>query len=208
MAYSDSRLQKTLAFVRMITGVVFFVLGMFKVSSFEFGKFVFPEFLDKAARGGAVEWLRPMMTSVQNIGPARVGVTIGFIELTIGIALVLGLAVRAACLMGMLYTGWLLLATWNPFEGSASMLQTTEHQFRNLFPLLIFLLLGVGHAGEKWGVGALYHRRRVRHRAAAAVSEMQPAMKREESVFYQEPNEVEEVEMITKGKSSTLDHRS
>lgn len=209
MAYSDSRLRNTLALVRVITGAVFFALGMFKISSLEFGKFVFPAFLDNAARGGAVEWLRPMMNSIQAIGPARIGVTLGFVELTIGIALVLGLAVRPACLMGILYSGWLLLATWNPLEGSASMLQTTEHQFRNLFPLMTFLLLGVGHAGETWGLGARYHRSRARSLADASVPKVHLVFKKEESVFYQEPDEMEEEsEEIAHAEQQGVGHRS
>lgn len=160
MAYSHSRLRKTLAIVRIGTGLVFVMTGAFKVSSLEFGREMLPAILDKALRGGAVSWVYPLLEGIRSYGPGRVGVAIGFLELFIGIALILGLAVRLAALVGMIYTAVLALATWNQVDTAPSMLQNGDHQFRNLFPLAIMLLLGVGHAGETWGLGAVYHRRR------------------------------------------------
>lgn len=162
MAYSHSRLRKTLSLVRVATGVVFVSVGYFKISSLAFARTVFPAFLENAIRGAAVEWMRPVLEWIAYTGPGRIGVVIGFVELFIGTALVLGLAVRPASLIGMIYSLALLLTTWNESGTSPSMLQSAEHQFRNLFPFLIFLLLGVGHAGETWGVGAMYHRHRDR----------------------------------------------
>lgn len=162
MAYSHSRLRKTLAVTRMLTGLVFVSTGAFKISSIQFAKLLFPAFLDEAIQGGAAEWFRPVLQWIVSIGPGRVGVTIGFVELFIGIALLLGLAVRPAALVGMLYSAWLVLATWNVSSSAQSMMQSEEHHFRNLFPFIVFLLLGVGHAGETWGLGSMYHRRRAR----------------------------------------------
>ena len=163
MAYSHSRLRKTLALVRMLTGLVFVLTGAFKISDLQFAKTQFPNFLDAAIQGGAAEWFRPVLEWFVSIGPARVGVMIGFVELFIGIGLVLGLAVRPAALVGMLYSICLFLATWNEVSSNAAgMLTSTEHQFLSVFPFVVFLLLGVGHAGETWGLGSVYHRQRAR----------------------------------------------
>jgi signal transduction histidine kinase len=35
-----------------------------------------------------------------------------------------------------------------------------DEQLRYILPFFIFLLLGIGHAGENWGLGALYHKHR------------------------------------------------
>lgn len=187
MAYSHSRLRKTLAVVRILTGVVFVSTGAFKISSIQFAKVLFPAFLGDALQGGAVEWFRPVLQWIVSTGPGRVGVTIGFVELFIGIALVLGLAVRPAALLGMLYSFWLLLATWNVASNAPAMTQSDEHHFRNLFPFLVFLLLGVGHAGETWGLGSLYHRHRARkwerEQAAAAAAESAPGEEKEPGSF-------------------------
>lgn len=160
-----------MAIVRVLTGIVFVSVGLFKVSSIEFAKVIFPDFLESGIRGGSVAWLRPVLEWIMSFGPGRVGITIGFVELFIGIGMVLGLAVRPASLVGMLYSAGLFFTTWNQAPTTASMLQSAEHQFRNLFPFLVFLLLGVGHAGETWGVGSLYHRHRARkwEREAEAV---------------------------------------
>ena len=210
MAYSHSRLRKTLALVRIMTGAVFLSLGAFKVSSLEFGKFIFPDFLDAAARTGAPAWFRPLINAILNYGPARVGVFFGFVELSIGVALVLGLAVRPACLLGFLYSAWIMLATWNPVEGSASMLQTTDHQFRALFPLMVFALLGVGHAGETWGVGSLYHRRRAKAWGDETPRpEPRPPVAAEEYVFYgEETGNTAEREIVEAEDAETVDRNA
>ncbi len=173
MAYSHTRLRKTLALIRIATGFVFVFTGAFKISSLEFGRELFPTFLDSGIRGAAAEWFRPVLEWVVSYGPARIGISLGFLELFIGVALILGLAVRVASAAGVLYTAGLLFATWNLTDSTPSMLQSSEHQFRNLFPCLIFVLLGVGHAGETWGVGALYHRHRDRRWARDAEREAQ-----------------------------------
>src|ERR1044071_640256 len=160
MAYSHTRFRKTLAVVRVLTGLVFIWIGSFKISSLEFAKVVFPQFLENGIKSNAAEWVRPLLEWIVSSGPGRIGVSIGFLELFIGIALVLGLAVRPAVLLGMIYSAFLLFATWNDSGTAPSMLQSAEHQYRNLFPFLVLLLLGVGHAGETWGAGALYHRGR------------------------------------------------
>lgn len=157
--------------VRILTGIVFVSAGLFKVSSIEFAKVIFPDFLEGGIRGGSVAWLRPVLEWIVAYGPGRVSVMIGFVELFIGFAMVLGLAVRPAALVGMLYSAGLFFATLNQAPTTPSMLQSAEHQFRNLFPFLVFLMVGVGHAGETWGVGSLYHHRRARRweRETAAV---------------------------------------
>jgi uncharacterized membrane protein YphA (DoxX/SURF4 family) len=175
MAYSHSRLRKTLALVRMLTGAVFVFVGMFKVSSLEFARVFFPQFLEDGIQGAAVSWVRPILEWIVSFSAGRVGVRIGFLELFIGIALLLGLAVRPAALLGMMYSLGLFFATWNQAPQTPSMLQSAEHQFRNLFPFLVFLLLGVGHAGETWGLGSVYHHHRARiwaHGNVAAPAEV------------------------------------
>lgn len=191
MAYSHSRLRKTLALVRIGTGVAFVSLGWYKVASLEFAKFAFPDFLDTALRGGAAGIVQPLLQWILNAGPARVGVAIGFLELFIGIALVLGLAVRPACALGMVYMATVWLCSWNPPAAGAQFLQTTEFQFRNLFPLLVFLQLAVGHAGETWGIGALYHHHRDRRWAEAPVEAAVLIPPRHEPASFEEYAEAE-----------------
>src|SRR4051812_24613608 len=113
MAYSHSRLRKTLAVARIMTGLVFLSVGTFKVSSIEFAKTIFPDFLESGIRGGAVTWIRPVLEWITSYGPARIGVAIGFVELFIGIGLILGLAVGPAALVGMLYSAGLFLAAFD-----------------------------------------------------------------------------------------------
>jgi uncharacterized membrane protein YphA (DoxX/SURF4 family) len=162
MAYSHSRLRKTLALVRIATGIALLYAGGYKVSSLEFARSVFPDYLDAGLRGGAADWVQPILAWMLHFGPGRIAVTMGFVELFIGVSLVLGLVVRPACALGMVYMGFLWLSAWNQVPGSVAVLRSGAFDFRNLFPLLLFLTLGIGHAGETWGLGALYHRHRAR----------------------------------------------
>ncbi len=202
MAYSHSRLRKTLALVRIATGLVFLSTGAFKVSSIEFAKVLFPSFLDTAIQGGAAATVRPILEWIVSYGPGRIGVMIGFVELFIGISLVLGLAVRPAAIVGMLYSLGIFLATWNQVANSPSMAQNAEHQYWNLFPLVVFLLLGVGHAGETWGIGSVYHRHRARkwQSEVAEAALVEPAVAEQEN----EPGSFEEfVEQEERAHQST-----
>ena len=174
--YSNVRLRKSLALVRILAGLVFVWMGAYKVSSLDFVSTVFPDFLDSAIHGGAATWMRPLFHTIMATSVGKVGVLIGLSELFIGIALLLGLAVRPACFVGMLYSFGLLAATWNPVEGGpATMLRTAAHHYRNLFPLLVFWLLAAGHAGETWGLGALYHHHRARKFDSEVVKDSAPA---------------------------------
>ena len=187
MPYSYSRTCKMLALVRIVTGIVFILVGYYKVSSIVFARQVFPGLLDRALELTAASWIHPVLQYIISFGPSRIAISVGFFELFIGVALVLGLVVRVATLFGMVYTFGLLVSSWNQSEGTLSMLQTGDHQFRNLFPFLVMLLLGSGHAGETWGLGALYHHHRMRRlsdlsRLASQANESRPEFEGDEFV--------------------------
>jgi uncharacterized membrane protein YphA (DoxX/SURF4 family) len=168
MAYSDLRLRKTLALVRILTGILFVSAGVHKVSSWQFARIEFPEFVWGAIHGGAVGFYADFLGSVVGQHPSRWAALVAFTELLIGVSLVLGLAVRPISVVGMSYSLNLMLATWNVAAGS-------EAIWRYLIPMFfMFLLFGIGHAGERWGVGSLYHRRhRPRLERAVINSELQ-----------------------------------
>jgi uncharacterized membrane protein YphA (DoxX/SURF4 family) len=159
MAYSQQRLVRTLAAVRIATGLVFLVLGAHKISSIAYARGDFRDFLEAAQYGGAIEFYRTNLLPMMWHHAGFFATLSGFIELTVGIGLLLGLAVRPVSLLGMAYLTNLMLATWwQPAQG-APLWQHLGVQLPNIFAFFLFLLLGVGHAGEHWGLGALYHRR-------------------------------------------------
>jgi uncharacterized membrane protein YphA (DoxX/SURF4 family) len=160
MAYSHARLRNTLALVRVITGVVFIILGEYKISSLEFARIGFPQFIWDATHGTAVGFYADFLGSFVWPHMGRYAILVGFTELFIGVGLTLGLAVRPISIVGMVYMVNLMLATWMAPGPGEMLSRYLDTQLSHVMPLLVFFVLGVGHAGETWGLGSLYHRRR------------------------------------------------
>ena len=164
MAYSHSRLRKTLAVVRVLTGVLFLFAAAHKISSWEFAKIEFPQFVSEAAHGGAAGFYGDFLSSVVGQHLAGFAALAAFVELFIGVGLVLGLAVRPISILGSVYVVHLMLATWNVPGPNEPMWRYLDNGGKLLALLFLFVLFGFGHAGENWGLGSLYHHRRHRKR--------------------------------------------
>jgi uncharacterized membrane protein YphA (DoxX/SURF4 family) len=160
MAYSHARLRKCLALVRIVTGATFLVFGSYKISSMEFARVGFPQFLWDATHGSAVGFYASLLNTIVSNNMSKYAVLVGFVELFIGIGLLLGLVVRPIAVLGMLYSVNLILATWMAPGADQPLWRHLDGEMRHIALFLLFLLFGVGHAGENWGLGALYHRRR------------------------------------------------
>jgi len=159
MAYSHSRLRKCLALARILTGLSFLLLGLGKISSVDFAWSGFPQFLATATHGGAVGWYSDALKMISSDYAGKIAVAIAFCELVAGVALLLGLAVRPITILGIIYMFNLMLATWHGVGFRPTFWQQLEGQMRHIFPAIMLFLLAMGHAGETWGLGALYHRR-------------------------------------------------
>jgi len=160
MAYSHSRLRKTLAAIRILTGVVFLFAAAHKISSWEFAKIEFPQFVWDATHGAAVGFYGDFLGSFIWQHPSGYAALVAFTELFIGVGLVLGLAVRPVSLVGMLYSVNFMLATWNAPGANEPTWRHLDNASKLILLFFLFLLFGVGHAGENWGLGSLYHHRR------------------------------------------------
>jgi uncharacterized membrane protein YphA (DoxX/SURF4 family) len=162
MAYSHSRLRNTLAVVRVLTGILFLFAAVHKFSSWEFAKIEFPQFVSDAARGAAAGSYGDFLSSLVGQHFAGFAALAASIELFIGVGLVLGLAVRPTSILGLVYTVHLMLATWNVPGPNEPMGRYLDNGGKLIPLLFLFVLFGCGHAGENWGLGALYHHRRHR----------------------------------------------
>jgi uncharacterized membrane protein YphA (DoxX/SURF4 family) len=175
MAYSDLRLRKTLALIRIFTGILFLSAGIHKISSWEFAKIEFPDFVWGAIHGGAASFYADFLSNVVAQHPSRWAALVASTELFMGIGLVLGLAVRPVSVVGMSYTVNLMLATWNVAGANDGPWRYADNPSHLVLTFFLFLLFGIGHAGESWGVGSLYHRRRRPRLERDAISGELPA---------------------------------
>lgn len=160
MAYTHTRLRNTLALVRIGFGLLFIDMGWYKVNSVQFARIDFPQFLYDAIGGSAIDFYGRFLSNYVLHNATKWAVGIGFLELTLGVALVLGALTRLVSLVGMFYMVNLALATWYQPAPGEPLYHYPDEQIRHAVPFLIFLILGIGHAGENLGLGSLYHRRR------------------------------------------------
>ena len=160
MAYTHTRLRNTLALVRIGFGLLFIDMGWYKVNSVQFARVDFPQFLYDAIGGSAIDFYGRFLSTYVLHNSTKWAIFIGFLELTLGVALVLGALTRVVSLVGMFYMVNLALATWYQPAAGEPLYHYPDEQIRHAIPFLIFLILGIGHAGENLGLGSLYHRRR------------------------------------------------
>jgi uncharacterized membrane protein YphA (DoxX/SURF4 family) len=159
MSYSNSRLRKTLAVVRVLTGVLFLFAAAHKISSWEFARIEFPQFVSDAAHGAGVGFYGEFLGSVAGQHLAGSAALFAFVELFIGVGLTLGLAIRPVSILGSVYMVHLMLATWNVPGPNQPMWSYLDNAGKLIALLFLFMLFGFGHAGEILGLGSLYHRR-------------------------------------------------
>ena len=163
MKYSESRLRRALAFVRIVLGFVYICFGyekLFDAAFFENG------FMQRLAYweisvAPAYSWMWHILSS----HPGRWAVFFGGLEMFIGVALLLGLATRPACLLGMMYMAHRFLLAWYPDDSAFMFWRFVELHFEQIALFSLFLLMAAGHAGDVWGLGAIYHRFHLRWRS-------------------------------------------
>src|SRR4051812_13720994 len=110
MSFSETRFRHVLAVVRMGIGVAFCVYGGTKLFDPFFFASGFQGSLAKAS-SSAADWYLPVVHSIW-VHPGMVAVGVGMLELFLGIGLLLGLATRPVCAIGMFYMLNKIAITW------------------------------------------------------------------------------------------------
>lgn len=162
MRYSEKRLRRALSLVRMTVGLVYVCYGYEKLFDPSFFQNGFMQRLSYWQTSVApwYAWVWQMLAG----HPGRWAVFFGTVEMFLGVALLFGLATRPACLVGMLYMLHRLALSWYPDDTPFLFWRFLELHFEQVAVFGLFLLMGFGHAGDVWGLGAIYHRVRVRLR--------------------------------------------
>jgi uncharacterized membrane protein YphA (DoxX/SURF4 family) len=179
MRYSERRLRRVLALTRMTVGLVYVCYGyekLFDASFFENG------FLQRLSYWQTTvapwyAWVWQMLAT----HPSRWAVFFGTVEMFLGVALLLGLATRPACALGILYTLHRFALGWYP-DDAFEMWRFLELHLEQIAMMGLFLLMIVGHAGDVWGLGAIYHRVRLRLRPVRKTYEQFGEFEAEEEI--------------------------
>lgn len=157
--------MRTLAVARILTGVIFVFLGVWKTFWPTFASSYMQQMLTQYIQHSAVRGFRGFLAIAVAPHPVFFGYVVGVGELLIGISLLIGLFVRPAALFGMLHMLSLVLATWRA-PAPAPPWRYLANQLEHIPLLLLFAVFFATRAGEKWGLDA--RSRAARHRAAAA----------------------------------------
>src|ERR1700759_5440047 len=104
--------SKTIAAVRIATSVFFLLFGEYKLAGPGFAHGGFQNYLHDYISTSAVGFYRPVLSEVFLPPAVFFGYAVGVVETFIGICLLLGLWVRPASVLGILFLINMTLCTW------------------------------------------------------------------------------------------------
>jgi uncharacterized membrane protein YphA (DoxX/SURF4 family) len=152
MMAPSSALLKTIAGVRMATSVFFLLFGEYKVAGPGFAHGAFQAYLQDYIANSAVDFYRPVLSGLVLPHAVFFGYVVGIVELLIGISLLIGLWVRPACIVGILFLLNMVLATWwGPGHG-VPLWRYFGAELDHLPLLLLFIIFFAADAGRVWGL--------------------------------------------------------
>jgi len=149
---TSSALSRTIAGVRMATSVFFLLFGEYKVTGPEFAHGGLQTYLQDYIANSMVSFYRPVLAELVLPHAVFFGYVVGVVELLIGISLLIGLWVRPASVLAILYLLNLLLATWwGPGHGMP-VWRYFGAELDHLPLLLLFIIFFAADAGRVWGL--------------------------------------------------------
>jgi thiosulfate dehydrogenase (quinone) large subunit len=152
MATPPSALSKTIAGVRIATSVFFLLFGEYKVAGPGFAHGGFQNYLNDYIANSAVSFYRPFLAGVILPHAPFFGYVVGVVELAIGVSLLLGLWVRPASVLAILFLLNMLLATWWAPGHGVPFWRYFGNELEHIPLLLLFIIFFAADAGRVWGL--------------------------------------------------------
>jgi thiosulfate dehydrogenase [quinone] large subunit len=159
MPTQSEALSSTLAVVRIATSVFFLFFGEYKVFDSGFAHGGFQQYLQGYVQNDSVGFYRPFLSSLILPHAVFFGYLVGVMELFIGMSLLLGLWVRPASIVGILYMANLTLATWWAPGHGVPTWRYFGNELDHLPLLFLFMMFFASDAGKAWGLDGLRRRR-------------------------------------------------
>jgi thiosulfate dehydrogenase (quinone) large subunit len=152
MATPELDAAKTIAVVRMATAIFFLLFGEYKLAGPAFAHGGFQGYLQGFIANGAVGFYRPILSYLVLPHAVFLGYVVGVVEIFIGMSLLLGLWVRPASVVGVLYLLNLTLATWWEPGHDVPVWRYFGAELDHLPLLLLFIIFFAADAGRVWGI--------------------------------------------------------
>jgi len=159
MPTQSEALSSTLAVVRIATSVFFLFFGEYKIFDSGFAHGGFQQYLQGYVQNDSVGFYRPFLRSLILPHAVFFGYLVGVMELFIGMSLLLGLWVRPASIVGILYMANLTLATWWAPGRGVPTWRYFGNELDHLPLLFLFMMFFASDAGKAWGLDGLRRRR-------------------------------------------------
>ena len=154
MMTTSSALSRTIAGVRMATSVFFLLFGEYKVAGPGFAHGGFQNYLREYIANSAVGFYRPVLSGLVQPHAVFFGYVVGVVELVIGVSLLIGLWVRPACVLGILFLLNLTLAAWWEPGHGVPVWRYFGARLDTVPLLLLFIIFFAADAGRVWGLDA------------------------------------------------------
>ena len=150
---AQDRNSSALAFLRIGVGILFLIFGQYKVFGTEFtlhGGFQF--WITRFLESGAYPFMQPVLRGFVLPHATPIAFLVAYGELAIGIALTLGVLVRAASCFGLIFMLSLLFSSNYP-GAAAPFWQYFGASLDHSVLALCFLVFLIGRADTKWSIG-------------------------------------------------------
>lgn len=144
---------KTIAFVRIATGVIFLFFGEYKIAGPEWSHGGFEGWIRGFLNAGAVVgFYKPFLVHVALAHTVFFSWMVGLGEFAIGLSLVFWMFVRAASLGGAFLMINLVLLTWFSPGHDVPLWRYFGANLDHILLLFLFAIFFATHAGETWGL--------------------------------------------------------
>jgi uncharacterized membrane protein YphA (DoxX/SURF4 family) len=149
---TSSALSRTIAGVRIVASVFFLLFGEYKVAGPGFAHGGFQTYLHDYIASSALNFYRPILSTVVLPHAVLFGYLVGVLELLVGVSLLIGLWVRAASVLGILFLMNLTLAAWWEPGHGAPLWRYFGARLDTLPLMMLLILFFASDAGRVWGL--------------------------------------------------------
>ena len=144
-----------IAAARIATSVFFLLFGEYKIAGPDFAHGGFQNYLHGYISNSAVGVYRSFLSVIVLPHAVFFGYLVGVVETIIGLSLLLGLWVRPAAIVGILFLINMTLATWwDPGHG-VPLWRYFGNELDHLPLLLLLVIFYATDAGKVWGLDGL-----------------------------------------------------